>query len=106
MVAVNSNCFGWQSYDNKLIHFIFCAFAVDAILYVYRLFWFVRQDERQVQAGQKWKLPPNGQPICSFSGSEKQTRTAIRPEDDSKWNCFFKSTIFIRIVDSPSLSCV
>ncbi|XP_055319699.1 rap guanine nucleotide exchange factor 4 isoform X3 [Sitodiplosis mosellana] len=40
------------------------------------------QDERQAQAGQKWKLPPNGQPICSFSGSEKQSRTAIRPEDD------------------------
>ncbi|XP_031640324.1 rap guanine nucleotide exchange factor 4 isoform X4 [Contarinia nasturtii] len=40
------------------------------------------QEERQAQTGQKWKLPPNGQPICSFSGSEKQSRTPIRPEDD------------------------
>lgn len=42
------------------------------------------QDDRQAQTGQKWKLPPNGQPICSFSGNEKQSRTPIRPEDDSK----------------------
>lgn len=56
-----------------LSHWILCAVCMD-----------YEQDERQTQAGQKWKLPPNGQPICSFSGNEKQSRTAIRPEDDSK----------------------
>lgn len=40
------------------------------------------QDDKQIHAGQKWKLPPNGQPICLFSGSPTQTRTIIRPDDD------------------------
>lgn len=42
------------------------------------------QDDKQIHAGQKWKLPPNGQPICLFSGNPTQTRTIIRPDDDSK----------------------
>ncbi|KAJ9588304.1 hypothetical protein L9F63_018328, partial [Diploptera punctata] len=39
------------------------------------------QDERALNAGQKWKLPPCGQPISLFSGSS-EGRTVIRPTDD------------------------
>ena len=41
------------------------------------------QEDRQQNMGQKWKLPPNGQPICLFSNSAT-TRTIIRMDDDSK----------------------
>lgn len=37
-----------------------------------------------MHAGQKWKLPPNGQPICLFSGNPTNAKTLIRPDDDSK----------------------
>ncbi|XP_046678559.1 rap guanine nucleotide exchange factor 4 isoform X2 [Homalodisca vitripennis] len=41
------------------------------------------QEERQASAGQKWKLPPAGQPISLFSGpTDGKTRTLIRPADD------------------------
>ncbi|XP_055606466.1 rap guanine nucleotide exchange factor 4 isoform X4 [Uranotaenia lowii] len=40
------------------------------------------QDDRQMTASQKWKLPPNGQPICLFSGNTHSTKTVIRPDDD------------------------
>lgn len=84
--AVNSNCSGRWSYDNKFIqcrilkrkHFSLFHFLVE-------FYETAEQDDRQAQTGQKWKLPPNGQPICSFSGNEKQSRTPIRPEDDSKY---------------------
>ncbi|KDR12164.1 Rap guanine nucleotide exchange factor 4, partial [Zootermopsis nevadensis] len=39
------------------------------------------QDERALSAGQKWKLPPCGQPISLFSGSS-ESRTVIRATDD------------------------
>jgi Rap guanine nucleotide exchange factor 4 len=42
------------------------------------------KDDRQQNAGQKWKLPPNGQPICLFSGNTTAERTIIRPDDDSE----------------------
>ena len=42
------------------------------------------QDDRNQNAGQKWKLPPNGQPICLFSGNMTPSKTVIRPDDDSK----------------------
>lgn len=42
------------------------------------------QEDRQQNMGQKWKLPPNGQPIGLFSGNVTATRTIIRPDDDSK----------------------
>lgn len=46
-----------------------------------------RQEERIVNAGQKWKLPPCGQPISLFSGSMPGgTRNAIHPDDDSMNN--------------------
>lgn len=47
------------------------------------------QDDKQMHSGQKWKLPPNGQPICLFSGNPTQTRTIIRPDDDSKFAFIF-----------------
>ncbi|XP_055537764.1 rap guanine nucleotide exchange factor 4 isoform X2 [Wyeomyia smithii] len=40
------------------------------------------QEDRQMNASQKWKLPPNGQPICLFSGNTHNTKTVIRPDDD------------------------
>uniref|UniRef100_A0A8D9DTX0 Rap guanine nucleotide exchange factor 4 n=2 Tax=Cacopsylla melanoneura TaxID=428564 RepID=A0A8D9DTX0_9HEMI len=41
------------------------------------------QDERTASAGQKWKLPPSGQPISLFSGPvDSRMRTMIRPSDD------------------------
>ncbi|XP_055701573.1 rap guanine nucleotide exchange factor 4 isoform X6 [Phlebotomus papatasi] len=40
------------------------------------------QEDRNLHNGQKWKLPPNGQPICLFSGNPSATRTLIRPDDD------------------------
>lgn len=40
------------------------------------------QEDRQQNMGQKWKLPPNGQPISLFSGNVTATRTVIRPDDD------------------------
>lgn len=43
------------------------------------------QDEKRLNAGQKWKLPPNGQPICLFSGNPNQYKTVIRGDDDSKY---------------------
>lgn len=42
------------------------------------------QEDRQQNMGQKWKLPPNGQPIGLFSGNVTATRTIIRPDDDSE----------------------
>lgn len=43
------------------------------------------QEDRQQNMGQKWKLPPNGQPIGLFSGNVTATRTIIRPDDDSEY---------------------
>ncbi|XP_055620288.1 rap guanine nucleotide exchange factor 4 isoform X2 [Toxorhynchites rutilus septentrionalis] len=40
------------------------------------------QEDRQMNASQKWKLPPNGQPICLFSGNTPHSKTVIRPDDD------------------------
>ena len=42
------------------------------------------QEDRNQHAGQKWKLPPNGQPICLFSGNATPSKTVIRPDDDSR----------------------
>lgn len=41
------------------------------------------QEDKKLHEGQKWKLPPCGQPISLFSG-DNDTRTIIRPDDDSK----------------------
>ncbi|KAG5678868.1 hypothetical protein PVAND_008499 [Polypedilum vanderplanki] len=40
------------------------------------------QEDRQQNAGQKWKLPSNGQPITLFSGNVTATRSIIRMDDD------------------------
>lgn len=42
------------------------------------------QEDKNQNAGQKWKLPPCGQPISLFSASCSESRTIIRPSDDSK----------------------
>lgn len=42
------------------------------------------QEDKDLNSGQKWKLPPNG-PICLFSGNPTLTRRIIRPDDDSKY---------------------
>ncbi|KAF2898240.1 hypothetical protein ILUMI_07929, partial [Ignelater luminosus] len=39
------------------------------------------QEDRKAHSGQKWKLPPCGQPISLFSGN-KESRTIIMPQDD------------------------
>lgn len=39
------------------------------------------QEDKKAHEGQKWKLPPQGQPISLFSGSE-MNRTIIMPQDD------------------------
>jgi len=49
------------------------------------------QEDRNQNAGQKWKLPPNGQPICLFSGNATPSKTVIRPDDDSR--CSFNSDL-------------
>lgn len=43
------------------------------------------QEDKNQHAGQKWKLPPCGQPISLFSASVVESRTIIRPTDDSKF---------------------
>lgn len=43
-------------------------------------------EDRQQNMGQKWKLPPNGQPISLFSGNVTATRTVIRFDDDSEFD--------------------
>uniref|UniRef100_A0A1B6CZD4 Rap guanine nucleotide exchange factor 4 n=1 Tax=Clastoptera arizonana TaxID=38151 RepID=A0A1B6CZD4_9HEMI len=41
------------------------------------------QDEKAASYGQKWKLPPSGQPISLFSGPvDGRARSVIRPNDD------------------------
>ncbi|GLV32312.1 Exchange protein directly activated by cAMP [Carabus blaptoides fortunei] len=40
------------------------------------------QDDKNAHAGQKWKLPPCGQPISLFTGVMAESRTIIRPADD------------------------
>lgn len=51
-------------------------------------------EETSAAAGQKWKLPPSGQPVSLFGntsgGGEEVTETrerrcGMRPSDDSKW---------------------
>ena len=42
------------------------------------------QDERSLTAGQKWTLPPCGQPICLFNGSN-EGRRVMRATDDSEF---------------------
>ena len=43
------------------------------------------QEDRHQNMGQKWKLPPNGQPICPFSAnSVASTRSVIHMDDDSE----------------------
>lgn len=49
------------------------------------------QEDRQQNMGQKWKLPPNGQPICLFSGNVTATRTIIRDDDSEFSDEFFKN---------------
>ncbi|KAJ3642326.1 hypothetical protein Zmor_025122 [Zophobas morio] len=41
------------------------------------------QEDRKAHEGQKWKLPPCGQPISLFTGNDTN-RTIIMPQDDSK----------------------
>lgn len=48
-------------------------------------FFFTRyMEDRKAHEGQKWKLPPLGQPISLFSAGNDTTRTIIMPQDDSK----------------------
>lgn len=43
------------------------------------------QEDRHQNMGQKWKLPPNGQPICLFSENvNSAARSIIRMDDDSE----------------------
>lgn len=48
-----------------------------------------RQEERRARAGQKWKLPPCGQPISLFTGATSDTKNVINPDDESN---FFTET--------------
>ena len=43
------------------------------------------QEDRAAAAGQKWKLPPTGQPVAPFSNATNtRGRAVIRPTDDSE----------------------
>lgn len=42
-------------------------------------------DDKNMNGGQKWKLPPNGQPVSLFSGNTTSSRAMIRPDDESKY---------------------
>jgi Rap guanine nucleotide exchange factor 4 len=43
------------------------------------------QEDRHQNLGQKWKLPPNGKPICPFSENVNgAARSIIRMDDDSE----------------------
>ncbi|XP_054286535.1 rap guanine nucleotide exchange factor 4 isoform X2 [Macrosteles quadrilineatus] len=69
---VDSDCLEWAELQEEasLIHHVMSQ------LHRY-------QEERVASAGQKWKLPPCGQPISLFSGpTDGKTRTLIRPTDD------------------------
>ena len=53
------------------------------------------EDEKARTRGQKWKLPPLGQPVSLFGPggtTEPQGRTVIRPQDDSKLSNIFYNT--------------
>lgn len=74
------------------------------------------QEDRQQNMGQKWKLPPNGQPISLFSGNVTATRTVIRPDDDSESQVayfypfiinflFFNSTVIFRVYCADHTFC-
>ncbi|XP_057667592.1 rap guanine nucleotide exchange factor 4 isoform X1 [Diorhabda carinulata] len=39
-------------------------------------------EDRKAHEGQKWKLPPLGQPISLFSAGDDMSRTIIMPQDD------------------------
>lgn len=55
------------------------------------------QEDRQQNMGQKWKLPPNGQPICLFSGnSVTSTRSVIHMDDDSEFYLNFNTHVNLR----------
>lgn len=43
------------------------------------------QEDKHIQSGQKWKLPPNGQPLSLFSGHPSNRKPIIHPEDDGKY---------------------
>lgn len=43
------------------------------------------QEDKNLHAGQRWKLPPNGQAITLFSGIPGAVKTVIRSDDDSKF---------------------
>lgn len=45
---------------------------------------FRYQEDRKAHEGQKWKLPPCGQPISLFSSGNDTSRTIIMPQDDSE----------------------
>ncbi|XP_020717150.1 rap guanine nucleotide exchange factor 4 isoform X2 [Ceratitis capitata] len=40
------------------------------------------QEDRKQNSAQKWKLPPNGQPVCLFSGNTTSSRNTMHPDDD------------------------
>jgi Rap guanine nucleotide exchange factor 4 len=54
------------------------------------------QEDCQQSMGQKWKLPPNGQPISLFSGKIDGTRSIIRSDDDSKLTLILQSAMKLR----------
>lgn len=59
---------------------------------------YFQQDERHMQSTRKWKLPPNGQPICLFSeNASTQGKKIIRPDDDSKYS-FVHLLFFIKLL--------
>ncbi|XP_063237984.1 rap guanine nucleotide exchange factor 4 [Bacillus rossius redtenbacheri] len=67
---VESDCIRWSSLEEE-------ASLMHHVTSQLRRF----QEERERRSGQKWKLPPCGQPVCLFGGSG-QDRACIRPTDD------------------------
>jgi Rap guanine nucleotide exchange factor 4 len=62
------------------------------------------QEDRKAHEGQKWKLPPCGQPISLFSGNDTN-RTIIMPQDDIIFRVYCADHTYCTLrlpVDTPA----
>lgn len=88
---VENDCIQWSSLQEEasLMHHAMTQLrryvTINILMLILSYIMFIRyQEDRKAHSGQKWKLPPCGQPISLFSGS-KESRTIIMPQDDSKF---------------------
>ncbi|XP_060529118.1 rap guanine nucleotide exchange factor 4 isoform X2 [Cylas formicarius] len=63
------------------------------------------QEDRKAHEGQKWKLPPLGQPISLFSAGDDTNRTIIMPQDDIIFRVYCADHTYCTLrlpVDTPA----